>query len=856
MEKGRPVQIGGIKKADGQFIEDMDECARVLMTTHFPDCIEMAEDQTSTHIPVQVSESFLGEIREATTEIKIRWALDCLSPFKSPGEDGIFPALLQKSADISIRILQLLFRASITLDHIPTSWRGTLVTFIPKDGKSSFDTAKAFRPISLMSFILKLLEKLIDRNIRDNVLKDNPIDPDQHAYQTGKDTNSALHHLITKMETAMAEGATIATVFVDIAGAFDNTDFVIIENALKAKGLRIWEVNWIKNMLRNRIIRAKLGESTVRYNPIQGCPQGGCLPPLIWCIVIDSLIRLLKEKGFSVVAYADDLAISKRTNHKQRKLLVNHMNEAMNILDTWCKMNKLSVNPDKSYVMKHTCKNRKEPIGDIKLNGRIIREVSEFKYLGVTLDKKLDWKKHTENAIARAKKALWASRAMVARNWGLSPKVMMWIYKQIVLPRLTYGCIVWWHRGRLKGEINKLENVQRIALMMVTGANRSTPTCGLAALLGETPLHIKLKTLAIKTCSRMNKNMTWIYEGSNHAHRQIYDVFKQINEDHQIDGANTRWNSDYKYKTVINERSNWRHGLYINNNKNCWYSDGSVRDGRAALGIFNEVLNVKESIRLSDHSTIAQAETRGIEECVRRLVPGRIKEKAVILSDSQAVIKALRNIKVHSETTWSCIQALKDVETSHDVTIAWVPGHSNYQGNEMADRLANEGIDKEVIDINLPIAERLLEKRIDDWEKGEAIKEWNVSKWKKERGPNGEQLLRHSGEYIEGFKDKLAEELIRLRRRDLRVIIAMLTGQGCLNQYLYRIHKRPTPLCESCYLKPESMRHVLSECDALARIRQTVVNNGYPNGLVYRNMNASTLLKISRAIHIHELLTI
>lgn len=93
---------------------------------------------------------------------KIKWAIDSFSPFKAAGEDGIFPAILQNSYEIIAEFLFDIFLASIRLVHIPTCWREVRVVFLPKLGQSSYHQAKAFRPISLTSFQLKTLEKLIE----------------------------------------------------------------------------------------------------------------------------------------------------------------------------------------------------------------------------------------------------------------------------------------------------------------------------------------------------------------------------------------------------------------------------------------------------------------------------------------------------------------------------------------------------------------------------------------------------------------------------------------------------------------------------------------------------------------------
>jgi hypothetical protein len=67
---------------------------------------------------------------------------------------------------------------------IPMVWRQAKVTFIPRPGKSDYTEAKAYRPISLSSFLLKTMEKIVDRHIRDGALRFQPLHLNQHAYET------------------------------------------------------------------------------------------------------------------------------------------------------------------------------------------------------------------------------------------------------------------------------------------------------------------------------------------------------------------------------------------------------------------------------------------------------------------------------------------------------------------------------------------------------------------------------------------------------------------------------------------------------------------------------------------------
>jgi len=86
---------------------------------------------------------------DIVTGERIKWAFDCMSPFKSPGEDGIFPALLQKGIIYLSNPIKCIYQASLALGYIPMACRIARVAFIPKTGKIDYTMAKSFRPIML-----------------------------------------------------------------------------------------------------------------------------------------------------------------------------------------------------------------------------------------------------------------------------------------------------------------------------------------------------------------------------------------------------------------------------------------------------------------------------------------------------------------------------------------------------------------------------------------------------------------------------------------------------------------------------------------------------------------------------------
>ncbi|CAG9133891.1 unnamed protein product [Plutella xylostella] len=179
-------QLDSLKKPDGTYTKNETERNSLLLLTHFPGCEMLAEESCHQEqlSPIINSSSYAESIAAAViNEEKVRWAITSFLPFKSPVADGIVPALLQWEVDIiSLRLVGI-FRACIALGYIPKGWREVKVVFLPKAGKDDYTSPKAYRPISLSSFLLKTLERLCDRYIRDGALSVKPVHPNQHAYQ-------------------------------------------------------------------------------------------------------------------------------------------------------------------------------------------------------------------------------------------------------------------------------------------------------------------------------------------------------------------------------------------------------------------------------------------------------------------------------------------------------------------------------------------------------------------------------------------------------------------------------------------------------------------------------------------------
>ena len=171
----------------------------------------------------------------------------------------------------------------------------------------------------------------------------------QHAYQRGKSTVTLLHDVVYNIEKAFSQKQSCLGVFLDIEGAFDNVPFHSIMEAARAHGIPSIISNWIHAMLSNRILCSSLRQAEIRRLSVCGCPQGGVLSPLLWNLVADGLLSRLNEIGFPTYGFADDyltliigLCIS---------TIFDLMQQALRIVEQWCRQVGLSVNPNKNKLI-------------------------------------------------------------------------------------------------------------------------------------------------------------------------------------------------------------------------------------------------------------------------------------------------------------------------------------------------------------------------------------------------------------------------------------------------------------------------------------------------------------------------
>ena len=136
------------------------------------------------------------------------------------------------------------------------------------------------------------------------------------------------------------------------------------------------------------------------------------------------------------------------------------------------------------------------------MGGVEIKPSDNMTYLGIILDQKLNWSLHIKTKVSKAIKWLAILKPAINYIYGLSPARMLWIYKQILLPRNTYGAHVWGHSLTLEQQ-HIIKTLESLTFRYFAQIWRTTPTASLEVILNKKPAHLEVLSTAIKTFMRI-----------------------------------------------------------------------------------------------------------------------------------------------------------------------------------------------------------------------------------------------------------------------------------------------------------------------------------------------------------------
>ena len=483
-----------------------------------------------------------------TDQLEITNLIMNLNKKKPGGSDNISPKLLIAAKTSMIPLLEHLFNLSFKTKTVPEKLKiAKLIPIFKKQLDEERILPGNYRPISLLSIINKLLEKLMYSRLMSFINKHKILYKYQFGFRKNHSTTLALIEITDNILKDLEEGKCSAGIFIDFQKAFDTVDHGILLSKLEHYGIRGPVLQWVKSYITNRQQYAYVnGKNSTKQQITCGVPQGSVLGPLLFLIYTNDIGNSTESK---IRLFADDTnSFVNSENYTELKKVIT---KTLKEIFTWCKDNKLTINIDKtcySIFHKPTQKIPKQ-LNNLKIDKHTIKREETSKYLGLLIDDTLSYKAHITDLTTKLTKII-NSFKIVKHYVPINNRMLL--FDAYFNSKIQYGIELYGSANETL--IKKLQVKQNRALKTLLNLDYMTPTL---------KLHKDLKILLVK--DRYKLNITkFTYKQQNKKLPELFEnYYTNIKENHN---HNTRTNEDIKIhncKTEIGKRSTAYQGAEI-----------------------------------------------------------------------------------------------------------------------------------------------------------------------------------------------------------------------------------------------------------------------------------------------------
>jgi hypothetical protein len=219
--------------------------------------------------------------------------------------------------------------------------------------------------------------------------------------------------------------------------------------------------------------------------------------------------------------------------------------------------------------------------------------------------------------------------------------MIRWLYQTVLVPRITYGSIVWWPRVELVTARQHLERVQAMLLRGMTGAYTTTPRAALFVVTGLLPLQIEVKKAAARTAARLKVLGAWRSGGG--AHGAIGDMPGVRGLQNDTDRIVEEFIFEKRFVVKSTLREDWGDGSHPElSGREVWYTDGSKLNGITGSAAWEPDRGQSLIGSAGPAATVFQSEILAIKMCVDKIRrSGAVGKSVGICVDSWAALCAL-----------------------------------------------------------------------------------------------------------------------------------------------------------------------------------------------------------------------
>jgi hypothetical protein len=351
--------------------------------------------QTSPHITPPTSPPPLCDFIAATTE-EVRRAI-LASSDATCQLDFIPTSVLKSCLDSLLPPITILINLCLKESTFPSCFKTALIKPLLKKHSLPKDDLSSYRPISNLTFLSKLLERIIHNRLITHLNSFTSLSPFQSAYRKFHSVETALLRIQNDLLQAIDKRHVTALILLDLSAAFDTIDHNILLTRLSSTfGICGPALELLKSYITNRLQFVCIDSASSDLSTLtSGVPQGSVLGPLLFTLYTTPLSYLLTDSVMSFHLYADDTQLYISFSPQDYAGSLSHLSSVLDSVYSWLSANRLIVNPSKTEYLLIGSKHQRAKLlsSSVTFQGNSLSPTSTVRNLGINFDSDLTLKK-------------------------------------------------------------------------------------------------------------------------------------------------------------------------------------------------------------------------------------------------------------------------------------------------------------------------------------------------------------------------------------------------------------------------------------------------------------------------------